>query len=73
MRITFHSEKQKVEVHDDVPYFIGASTPDWTMRNVLEYLGDYNAWHWTTDVSVEEMLDTKVRDIAILGEFVCKK
>jgi hypothetical protein len=72
MRITFHGMKQKVEVHDNVPYFIGASTTNWTMQDVLNYLSEYKAWSWTTDVPVEEMLDTKVYDMAILGEFTCK-
>ncbi len=73
MRITFHSEKQKVEVHEDVPYFIGESTADWTMQEVLDYLWGPEEWHasWTSDVSVEEMLDTKVCNIDVLGEFVC--
>ena len=74
MRITFHAEKQKVEVHDPVPYFIGASNADWAMQNVLDYLWGAVAWHasWTTEVPVEEMLDTRVCDIAILGDFTCE-
>ena len=41
------------------------------MQDVLDFLYGSMPWHatWTTDICVEDMLNIRVRDMAILGEF----
>ena len=69
MRITYDKEENKVRIHDIPCYSI--ENTDLTMQDVLDFLYGRMSWHatWTTDISVEDMLDTKVRDMAVLGEF----
>ncbi len=66
MFIAFDTDKQKVRIQpaNDIPYYIGISNADWTIQDVLDYVTEYGKWcaEWTTDVSIEDMLDIKVSD-----------